>query len=43
MARAAALISSLEAVANKIDAHRVVQLVQETKGEEAVMKVDECE
>lgn len=30
-------------VANTIDAHRVVQWVQETKGEEAVMKVVECE
>ena len=30
-------------VANTIDAHRVVQWVQETKGEEAVMRVVECE
>ena len=30
-------------VAKTIDAHRVVQWVQETKREEAAMKVVECE
>jgi len=30
-------------VAKTIDAHRVVQWVRETKGEEAAMKVVECE
>ena len=31
------------AVANTIDAHRVVQWVQETKGEEAAIKIVEYE
>ena len=43
MARAAALISFGGTVANTIDAHMVVQWVQETKREEAAMKVVECE
>ena len=30
-------------VANTVDVHRVVQWVQETKGEDAAMKVVECE
>jgi len=43
MARAVTLISSLEAQSPTRLMHRVVQWVQETKGEEAAMKVVGCE